>query len=194
MIKFSGLLLIPVCVLSACAHKSSVFLALDSADDNEAIVYVYRPNSLSNIVVSPDILIDGKKKFESKNNTYMAMRLPAGEHQFRLDLASRYQGQHSVSLNLLPMQQYFIRVDTRMKFQKNNLYLRYFDIFNVSNDIAVKEIKSCRYIGKRKLAVSRENPLLSSEDEVLKAESKEVLINDTDAEFSILKTRDPFAK
>lgn len=192
------LLIAIVFVVSACAKTTPEFLLHELTIDNEAIVYIYRPYSLSNIVISPDVYVAGEKKLEIKNNSYMAIQLAAGQYEFNLDLSQRYEGQHSVLMSLSPGKQYFLRIDTAMKFQKNDLYKRRFDITGVSDETALSEIRECKNLDNSKQALARSEkasqniPSLSTTIE--KETAKSQAINDPDSKFTISKTKNPFAK
>jgi len=186
-------------LLSGCATKSSSFSVIQPVAGKGALVYVYRPNSMSNILISPDVLVDGDKKFKIKSNEYMAMYLPAGKHRFSLNLSKRYEGQHLVDLTLVDAKIYFLRVDAKMKFQMNDQYKRRFDILNVSNDLAVTEISECRHSGKKqdKNAVAAQTVIESSpgtESMEAETEGASILADDPASKFSISKTKNPFSK
>jgi Protein of unknown function (DUF2846) len=193
-----------ISVLVGCSHKPVNFSITEPVSGEGAIVYIYRPDSMSNIVISPDVLIEGKKRFEIKNNAYMSINLPPGQYNFSLNLANRYEGQHSINLNLIDKGIYFLRIDTKMKFQMNNLYKRRFDVLSISKDRALSEIAECRNLNKknaRKKSVvlpailekqrMEDRPIEAPQ---VKEEDVSILTDDPDSEFSISKTKNPFSK
>jgi len=192
------LALLLLTVLSSCMKKTVDFSVIEPVPGEGAIVYIYRPDSSSNSIISPAVLVDGKKKFEIENRTYRALNLPAGKHVFNLDLTKRYDGQHSIELILKDAKTYFLRIDTKMKFKMNDLYERRFDILNVPEDIALSEIIKCQNLdGKRSRSNfpgkrNKSQPVLTSQ----KAEKKEtsILADDPDAAFSTSKTKNPFSR
>ena len=190
--------------LFGCSTKIVKFSVIEPVMGEGAVVYIYRPNSLSNVVISPDVLIDGKKEFEIKNNVYTSLTLPAGVHAFNLALSKRYEGQHSIELELSDAEVYFLRIDTKMKFQMNDLYKRRFDILKISKDIALLEISECRDLHEKQnqhdKIVQKEKSLSPVLDvtkvktETVEKEKASILNDDPDSVFSISKTKNPFSK
>ena len=199
MNKFYVFILLLIFVLSGCAVKSSNFSVIKPVSGKGAVVYIYRPNSMSNILISPDVLVDGDKKFKIKSSEYMAVYLPAGKHRFSLDLSGRYEGKHLIDLTLADAEIYFLRIDATMKFQMNEQYKRRFDILNVSNDIALTEISACRNSVKKKTTNTKvvqtaieASPDLDSME--TGTEGVSILADDPASMFSISKTKNPFSK
>ena len=151
--------------------------------DDSAVLYLYRPASMSNVVISPLIVLDNGEGFEIKNDSYTFIKLEPGVHRVELQLTQRYQGEHLVSLHVQPGHAYYLRVATQMKFRKNDLYLRRFDLQPVSPEMAQAEIAQCSFFS-------------------LQADQQSVGPDDADtpvkvpveAEFSISKSRDPFSR
>ena len=184
-------------VLSGCATKSADFSVIEPVLGKGALVYIYRPNSMSNILISPDVLIDGDKRFKVKSNEYMAMYLPAGNHKFSLDLTKRYDGNHLVELILVDGKIYFLRIDAKMKFQMNAKYKRRFDILNVPQNKALKEIAHCRDLGKKQNKSSQSAQAIVEDglgSTKVGARNASILADEPDAKFSISKTKNPFSK
>ena len=72
--------------LTGCAN-SDYFEATPLADKGNSMVYLYRPAATKPgkkpLVTSyPEILVDGQSKGMLKNNDYLAIELPPGEHEF----------------------------------------------------------------------------------------------------------------
>jgi len=199
MSKYNIFILLLVVSLSGCVKKESTFFIKDPALGEGAIVYIYRPDSSSNIVISPDVLIDSEKKNKIENKTYMSVSLPPGEHAFNLDLSSRYDGKHSIDLVLNDGQVYFLRIDTKMKFKMNDLYERSFDIRNISAGVALSEINECKDMDekiRRNAKASQRKTKLSesSENKEPEKENASILEDDPDSQFSTSKTRNPFSR
>ena len=114
--------------LSACLREQVRFVPVKSDEIGESIVYIYRPDNLSNIVISPDLLIDGKKEISIKNNSHVNFLLKSGEHNLRLELSDHYEGQKELDIQLKEGKVYFYKVITKMKFKMNQPYERRFDM------------------------------------------------------------------
>ncbi len=171
-----------VVLLSGCSHQTTKFVPV-SANSDHSVVYLYRPNSLSNVVISPSVLVNGNKTGSIKNNTYIQYQLAPGKHRFELDVAERFDGNKQLSINLETGQVYFLRVDTELKFKKNDLYYRRFDILKVEKSVALTEIANCQNVNKKRTeTVVTDEPKLQEKPDP----EREV--------YSISKSRDPFAK
>ena len=55
--------------LAGCVSNNSRLIEQPMAEKRPAL-YIYRPNSFSNVVVSPTVIIDGKQRFLIGNNKY----------------------------------------------------------------------------------------------------------------------------
>ncbi len=179
MNKTIQIILVLLAVLSiSCIPKTSDFTEVKSEKDTEVVVYIYRPHSMSNIMVSPDLLVDNKKQTEIKNNSYSYILVPQGKHVIKLDLAGRYSGMQMLDLNIKNTT--YVRVNTSLKFETGKPYSRSFSIEKIKKEIALPEIRKTTHnngyikkIAKNKL----------KNDEAVKKD-----------QFSISKTRNPFGK
>lgn len=108
------------------------------------MVLIYRPDAMANIMVSPEVLVDGKPVFVIHNNQYQALQLAAGPHHISLNLTERYLGEHEITLDTRVGLSYFLRIDTAMKFQQNRPYDRSFDIRSIAEAEALPQIAGCK--------------------------------------------------
>lgn len=173
-------MLISLFIINACSTTTvpGHFDLERHTNTSLATVYIYRPNAMANVMVTPEVMIDGSKVFSINNNYYHVLQLPEGKHRLSLNLAERYQGINEISLETLVGQNYFVRVSTAVKFQKNKPYDRWFNLEQVSAQVAEAEIVLCK-------------PYVSKEMEVVGETSKQ---DATDAEYSSQKFRNPFSK
>lgn len=169
-------------LITACSVKNSTFIALKPSLKTGSLVYIYRPSSMSNAMVSPDLIIDGKKSFSISNNSYAYQYLPAGKHTFKLDLSSRFIGKTEYNLEVLAEQTYFLKTSTSLKFEKNKPYTRRFDLMLVPSNIALSEISEIPFIGDKETEKTQKQ-ITDMAPEGVK-----------DDQFSINKTRNPFSK
>ena len=181
-IKLVGMLLLIISVVS-CVTKKSSLVEVKVENETDSIVYIYRPYSTSNIVISPDVLMDGEKQAEIENNKYLYLVVPQGEHTVELDLTQRYTGQQQLTLNIEKGKAIYIRVNTSMKFQKNKLYDRSFSFEVIEKEAARLEMQETVYAGK-------ENKK-QSDTKLVNSEKQQDVKQD---QFSISKTRNPFGK
>jgi len=170
------------CLTTACSVKKTTFTALQPSLEKGSLVYIYRPSSMSNAIVSPDLMIDGEKTFTLSNNSYTYKYLPAGKHIFKLDLSNRYIGKTDYELDVLTENTYFIKASTSLKFEKNKPYTRRFDLTLIPSSIAIKEIS--------KIPRTKENQNTKNKKRVIEKPPEGV----EDDQFSINKTRNPFSK
>lgn len=176
VIAFSG--------VSGCVQKHTRPLETPAMTESNAVVYLYRPASMSNIVISPTVVVDNRGGFEMANGNYTYMVMEPGGHRLRLELSERYQGRHEQEFNVEAGGRYYFRIDTRLKFRKNDLYQRRFDLLRMETDSAISEISACSYF-----------PLPGHQKEGTVQPGK--IVDDgqsEDAHFSISRSRDPFGR
>ena len=171
--------------VSACASNKSNFVEVKPASESETALYIYRPYSMSNIMISPEIVIDGEKISEIKNSSHHYFLLPQGKHTVELDIEERYSGVQKAEVNLQQDKTVYLRVNTSLKFEQNKPYSRSFSLQVIDKESALTEIKETEYADKKK-GNKREASInekdISSENSVIKDQ------------FSIHKTRNPFSK
>jgi len=168
--------------ISGCSVRQTEFVVLKPAGESGSLVYIYRPQSFSNAIVSPDLIIDGKKATTLSNNSYTYRDLAAGNHTFKLNLSNRYSGNTDYKLETLPSKTYFLKVNTSLKFEKNKPYTRRFDIIQLPPDIALEEISEIPF-AEDKINSQKEKDTNNITPEGV-----------SDDQFSINKTRNPFSK
>ena len=179
------LLAIFIVVATGCTSSRQLLVMPQPQTAEQVSVYVYRPAAMANVVVSPNVLIDGDKRFELKNDSYQLLYLTAGKHDIELELAERFDGNRNIQLVMEPGSVHYLKITTEMKFKKNDLYYRRFDIHSIPAEQALNEIRTCRYLGN----TGKKEPVITSEQEA-DAEVSE----SEEAQYSISKSRDPFAR
>jgi len=177
-------------ILASCAAKKGTFDEVVLSPGQNSAVYIYRPYSMSNILVSPTMLIDGKQKFKIDNNSYRYMILDhQGEHVFEIKVAERYSGVHQLSLNIEQGETIFLRVSTLLKFAEKQSYRRSFTIEQIDRKIAIDEIRETHDATEQHMKKNN-----STKNKNL--DSGEIDLNDKvpEDQFSISRTRNPFDK
>ena len=174
-------------LITACTSNKSHFVEVKPASESETTLYIYRPYSMSNIMISPEIVIDGKKITDIKNSSYHYFFLPQGKHTVKLEIDERYTGLQKVDVNLQQVKTVYLRVDTSLKFEKNKPYSRSFSLQVVDKKTALTEIQATQYADKnmhdkKEESTNKKGYLSGAQDEV------------TENQFTIQKSRNPFAK
>lgn len=149
-----------------------------AAAEKGSVVYIYRPASFSNVVISPGVLIDGKERFLIENDKYSFVYLSPGKHTIKLNLDKHYRGNFERQLDVQPDRAYFLRVDTAMKFVQGQPYIRSFDLKETAIETGLSDIKECKYI----------KPEMPSRYLLKKGRSGQ------ESRFTTEKTADPFSR
>ena len=170
-------LLLAVLMSAACSNKASTFVAAPLDADKGSIVYIYRPSSSTNFMMSPKVVIDDSEKFNIGSGDYRYVYLQTGQHTVGLNPTDQYITDAALMINVEAGQSYYLRVKTSLKFEAEKMNTRKFWIDVVADKEALAEIGSTDYSG----------PGLQPASE-LEADGQE-----DKAGFSVDKTQDPFA-
>ena len=142
-VKLCTALLTTLWLLAGCVTAVATFNP-EPTSATDAIVYIYRPDTLANILVTPPVIMDGTAVFSILNNQYHTLHLPPGPHRIKLDLADRYLGDHEITIDAANGQSYFLRIDTSLRHTQNRPYDRRFDIRHIVESEALTEIARCK--------------------------------------------------
>ena len=143
IIRLCAVLLTTLWLLAGCVTAVATFIP-EPNSATDAVVYIYRPDTLANILVTPPVIIDGTTVFNINNNQYRTLHLPQGQHRIKLDLADRYLGGHEITIDAANGQSYFLRIDTSLRHTQNRPYDRRFDIRQIVESEALTEIAQCK--------------------------------------------------
>jgi hypothetical protein len=176
-------LLLFLSLANGCVSRRAATLQEPVMEADTALLYLYRPASMSNVVVAPQVLVDDMEAFPLANDSYTHVQLQPGPHRVRLLLAQRYQGDHEFRFSAEAGQRYYIRLDTELKFRKNELYERRFDLRSVGAT-AREEILRCSFF-----PLQGAMPHAGQQGAVSGSSQQPV-----EAEFSISRSRDPFSR
>ncbi len=178
----SSLVLLCGLFLSACSTTKHIasFVPQTTRVD-QATVYIYRPNEMSNAMYSPGLTIDGEFKLYVKNGVSSRLTLSPGEHIFEFQNDNNYSELRTLTLTYKAGAIYFIRVDTSLKINSSTSYQPYARIFRL---IAIDEPQATREIAA---CCIDNNKRLTNKD---KATSTRKKIADG---FSVDKTQNPFS-
>jgi hypothetical protein len=69
-------------LVGACA--TGPLFQSQAPEKNRSVVYLYRPHKFFGSAWSPDVVVDGEKKFDIGNGTYVAIPLESGVHKIVL--------------------------------------------------------------------------------------------------------------
>ena len=71
--------------LTACSTSGHGTFVPNHANDNQSIIYLYRPGAMSNAMHSPEILINDEVKFSIKNTSKRHLTLEPGKYKIEID-------------------------------------------------------------------------------------------------------------
>lgn len=132
-------------LLSGCAHHDATFSPAAAADDGRALVYIYRPAQISNVMLSPTVVIDGEAVFDTQTGAYVVLSIAAGTHRFILDSEQHLAGNDELLMQLGSGRVSYLRIDSALQFETGKPYTRSFGIVRVDAPTALDEIASCRH-------------------------------------------------
>ena len=182
--KFSSNLVLLLCAffLSSCSSTKNVTAFTPPAvNSDQAVVYIYRPNTMANAMYSPGLTIDGEFRLYVKNATSTRLPLAPGKHVFEFQNDKNYSELKPLSLIYKAGSVYFIRVATSLKINNATSYEPYqrsFRLEVIDESLAVKEISKCCMHSNKK----------PDHDKKHKATGKE-----NSEGFSVDKTQNPFS-
>ena len=169
--------LFTVLLVAACSNKVSSFVAAPQHADKDSVVYIYRPSSSANFMMSPQVVIDGSEKFRIGSGDYRYVYLQTGEHSIGLNPTDQYSTEAVVTLNVEPGKSYYLRVNTSLKFETDSMNTRKFWIDVIDENEALTEIGDTKYAGPK----------------IQQSASSDPEERDQEQGFSVDKTQDPFA-
>ena len=166
--------------LTACSTSGHGTFVPAHAKDDQSIIYLYRPGTMSNAMYSPDILINDEVKFSIKNTSKRHITVDPGKYIIQIDTDENYVGTTSLTVDIKPAENIYIRVDTKLAVKKSirfEPYERTFNLVRIETSAAIEEIAACCTSNNTKeVAVEQKG---SSENK-----------NET---FSVDKTQNPFS-
>ncbi len=164
-----------ILLVTACSNKASTFVPAPQDADKGSTVYIYRPSSSTNFMMSPKVVIDDNEKFKIGSGDYRYVYLRAGKHLLGLNPTDQYITDAALELTVETDKSYYLRVNTSLKFEPDTMNTRRFWIEQVTEVQALKEIGDTEYSGPMQQTIAGQD-----EDA------------DTEEGFSVDKTRDPF--
>lgn len=97
--------------LVSCAATGPQFERLEAANQNEVVVYVYRPNSFVAGGSYPTLSIDGKEDVGLKNGGYVRRAVGVGRHTIALQKTFNWSEPLSVKLSTERGRTYFLKLE-----------------------------------------------------------------------------------
>ena len=154
------------------------------AAEKGAVVYIYRPAKVANVMLTPDISIAGVEKIAMANGSYKRVSLSPGVYAVRLQAIEGVTEQVEHELEIIKGMVHYLRVDASMRLdvgqQSYRPYKRKFELNNVLAKKAKQEIAACNNLD----AVKKGKPVNRTEGGSA---------NGDDASFSVDKTQNPFS-
>lgn len=131
-------LFVSVCTLSGCTIGGTAFQNVGSIRQDEAVVYLYRPQAFVGGGVMYDVYASGQKLTTLVHTSYVPYIAPAGEVQFRA-VTAVHGYQTTLEIKTEPGKTYYVRGGTdRIKGGHHMPTLTL-----VPNDVGVAEIAKC---------------------------------------------------
>ncbi len=169
--------MIAVLIIAGCSNNESTFVAAPQDADWGSVIYIYRPSSSTNFMMSPKVVIDDNEKFKIGSGDYRYVYLQSGKHTVGLNPTDQYITDAAVTIIVEADKNYYLRVNTLLKFEPEKMNTRKFWIDVVAEKEALTEIGNTEYSG----------PKLQQSTEV------QTDGNEHNEGFSVDKTQDPFA-
>jgi hypothetical protein len=163
-------------MVAACSNQASTFVPAPQDADKGSIVYIYRPYATSNLMMSPEVMIDDVERFSIGNGDYRYLYLKTGRHTVGLNPTGQYKTDAVLVLSVEADNSYYLRVQTLLKFEPDTMNTRKFWIEEVAEKQALREIADTGYSGPMQQSMDGQ-----TED------------GGSMQGFSVDKTRDPFA-
>jgi hypothetical protein len=166
-----------VLLVTACSNKASTFVPAPQDADKGSTIYIYRPSSSTNFMMSPKVVIDGNEKFKIGSGDYRYVYLQTGRHTLGLIPTDQYITDAALELAVETDKSYYLRVKTSLQFEPDTMNTRKFWIEQVTEKQALREIADTEYSG----------PVMqqTGADQTNASENSEG--------FTVDKTQDPFA-
>lgn len=165
-----------VLLVTACSNKSSTFAPAPRDAGKGSAVYIYRPSSTTNFMMSPKVVIDGNEKFSIGSGDYRYVYLQGGRHTVGLTPTDQYLTEAAIDLVVEADKSCYLRVKTSLQFEPDSMNTRRFWLEQVAEKQAIAEIADTGYAGPLQTPVAE-----PAED------------TGSGQGFSVDKTRDPFA-
>lgn len=166
--------------LSACGTTGQGKFTPIEVNDDQSVLYIYRPSSVSNAIYSPDIFINGEVWLSIKNAKSRHLTLNPGQYRIEIEPDKKYAGTTSISHNLDAGKIVYLHVDTKLEIKnsvKYEPYQRSFSLIEIEAPLAITQIAECCADGSTKKT--------SGEQETGPEDKKD--------KFSVDKTQNPFS-
>jgi len=137
-LKLCVTVLLSAFVLSGCTIGGSAFQKVGTIQQDEAVVYVYRPQAFVGGGVMYDLYANGQKLTTLVHTSYIPYKAPAGDVTFRV-ITAMHGYQATLDLKTEPGKSYYVRGGTeRIKGGHHQPTLTL-----VPNDVGEAEISRC---------------------------------------------------
>ncbi|MGF1736843.1 DUF2846 domain-containing protein [Photobacterium satsumensis] len=99
-------------LLSGCVATGPSFTKIIELEDDGSAIYLYRPSTIVNSGMAPDVYINGVKYSKLNDGGYQVYNLEPGSYQVVIDgnLLTWFHGRSEVNVNLLERQTVYIRL------------------------------------------------------------------------------------
>jgi hypothetical protein len=164
-------LVLLVALVAGCA-SGPLFQRSEAPEDNEALLYVYRPMQLLASGYSPDIYVNGEKALTLVNGGYSLFRLKPGKFTviakgFVIPGSGNHYG-WAVEMGLEPGKTYYVRWKPGLSgipYRYPNLDFQFRGHMEILDEQrALAEISECRYLDPAKATIHPVNEVKAALD------------------------------
>ena len=179
LINIFSITSILLCAACSTTSGTATFKPVTAKAD-QAVIYIYRPSVMSNVLYSPGINVDGEFKLYAKNGINSQIILSPGEHTFEFQDDKSYAELLPITLTLEAGSTTYLRVVTSLKIENSvgyEPYARSFALTHADEETAIKEITEC----------------CTAKPEQPEEKSKTTTVDESGDGFSVDKTQNPFS-
>ena len=145
------LLILITQLLFACNATGPKFSGVETAQNNQARLYFYRPWQLLDGAAAPTVQINGEDKFDISNGGYQTLSLPPGETTITVKEGGVLSNWRADELTItLPMEAskvYFVRLGAKVENVSGGSFISVSGLYSLSlvaEDFAVNELRETK--------------------------------------------------
>lgn len=146
--RLAGLICAALLAWHGCAASGDRFVGLISPEEDDSLLYVYRPWNYINAGMAPYVYIDGAPRAALKNGGYQVYRLAPGEYSVATQgyFWEWNGGRGVVHVQLAPGQTTFLKLSSGLDYRDptTGLVIAREGLFRVDAALASKELASTR--------------------------------------------------
>ena len=133
--------------ITACESSSKKFVVKEPSADKGSVVYLYRPRDVANVMLTPEIIVDGLAVQSLANGEYRQLYLSPGVHVINLLAVEGYTAEKQLSVKVKPESVHYLRLMSSLDMKtgaRYSAFKREFGVREVSAVVALNELDDCR--------------------------------------------------